>query len=80
MSKRTKRRAAERAWNPVKPCKPKSTPTARNSQHSSGPASPEGKATVSQNRRSRGLTGSFQILPAEDMLELKVLTETVYAE
>jgi hypothetical protein len=51
-----------------------------NSQHSTGPVSAEGKATVSQNRRSHGLTGSFQILPTEDMLELKVLTETVYAE
>jgi hypothetical protein len=51
-----------------------------NAQHSTGPTSPEGKATVSQNRRSHGLTGSFQILPTEDMLELKVLTESVYAE
>jgi hypothetical protein len=44
--------------------------------------SPTGRpeTTVSQNRRSHGLTGSFQILPTEDMLELKVLTETVYAE
>jgi hypothetical protein len=51
-----------------------------NAQHSTGPVTAEGKATVSQNRRSHGLTGSFQILPTEDMLELKVLTETVYAE
>jgi hypothetical protein len=51
-----------------------------NSQHSTGPVTAEGKATVSQNRRSHGLTGSFQILPTEDMLQLKVLTETVYAE
>jgi hypothetical protein len=51
-----------------------------NAQNSTGPVTAEGKATVSQNRRSHGLTGSFQLLPTEDMLELKVLTETVYAE
>jgi hypothetical protein len=51
-----------------------------NAQRSTGPTTPEGKAAVSQNRRSHGLTGSFQLLPTEDMLAFKDLTESVYAE
>jgi hypothetical protein len=38
----------------------------RNAQKSSGPASPEGKAIVSQNRTVHGLTGRFGVLAGED--------------
>jgi hypothetical protein len=65
---------------PTRPSAAQINANRANSEHSTGPVTAEGKAAVSQNRRSYGLTGSFQILPSEDMLELKVLTESVYAE
>lgn len=61
-----------------------------NAQYSSGPQSKATTAeqsstgrpetTTSQNRRSHRPTGSFQLLPFEDMLEFEILTETVHAE
>ena len=36
-----------------------------NAQNSTGPSTPEGKAKVSQNRRTHGLTGGHVILPTE---------------
>ena len=51
-----------------------------NAQHSTGPTSPEGKATVSQNRRSHGLTGKFTLLPWEDRADHNALIDSVYTE
>jgi hypothetical protein len=51
-----------------------------NAQHSTGPTSPEGKATVSQNRRSHGLTGKFTLLPWEDRADHNALIDSVYSE
>gem|GEM_PF-2166238 len=51
-----------------------------NAKLSTGPVSPEGKATVSQNRRTHGLTGCFQCLPDENPKALHELTDSVYAE
>jgi len=41
---------------------------------------PEGKAIVSQNRRTHGLAGCFQCLPDEDPDAFRELTISVYSE
>jgi len=51
-----------------------------NAKLSTGPVSPEGKATVSQNRRTHGLAGCFQFLPDEDPDAIQELSDSVYAE
>ena len=51
-----------------------------NAQLSTGPTSPEGKAIVSQNRRSHGLTGQFVLLPWEHAADHQELTAEVYDE
>jgi hypothetical protein len=112
MSKRTERRAAERAahkanrlnaqaQSPVQPAEPAektfavgatesfSESTASeaqinanraNAQHSTGPVSEAGKAKVSQNRRSHGLTGNFFLIMGEDPLDYQQFAASVYAE
>ena len=44
-----------------------------NAQHSTGPKTEEGKATVSQNNFRHGLSGRFQILPWESESEFDAL-------
>ena len=51
-----------------------------NAQLSTGPTSPEGKAIVSQNRRSHGLAGQFVLLPWEHAADHQELTAEVYNE
>lgn len=40
-----------------------------NAKNSSGPKTPEGKKTVSQNSSTHGLTGKFRVLAAENQVE-----------
>ncbi len=51
-----------------------------NSQHSSGPKSPEGKAAASQNNFRHGLTGPFLVLSWENGQEYQTLTQDLLAE
>jgi hypothetical protein len=51
-----------------------------NSRLSTGPTSSQGKATVSQNRRSHGLTGRFTILGWENVEEFQSLVQSIYEE
>jgi hypothetical protein len=44
-----------------------------NAQKSTGPSSPEGRAAVSQNRTKHELTGSFQLLPTENVAQFEEL-------
>ena len=44
-----------------------------NAQKSTGPSSPAGRAAVAQNRTKHGLTGSFQLLPTEDVDQFEEL-------
>ena len=44
----------------------KRTANRANAQHSTGPVTAEGKATVSRNSTKHGLTGSFHVLEGED--------------
>ncbi len=51
-----------------------------NSQHSTGAKTEEGKAASSQNNFRHGLSGSFQVLPSEDVAEFSALQEALIAE
>jgi hypothetical protein len=51
-----------------------------NAKQSCGPTSPEGKAAVSQNRRSHGLAGKFMLLSIENADDLQILAKSVYDE
>jgi hypothetical protein len=51
-----------------------------NAQLSTGPTSPEGKATSSQNRRTHGLAGAFCLLPWEDRTQFETLLSDLRAE
>jgi hypothetical protein len=68
------------------PPEPKSATVAQiaanrqNSQLSSGPKSPEGKAAVAQNRRSHGLAGRFLVLTWENAEDFQSLAQSVYSE
>jgi hypothetical protein len=53
---------------------------ARNAKLSTGPRTPEGKAIVSQNRTTHGLTGAHVILPGEDPKAFDALLEAYRAE
>src|SRR5579871_6341080 len=44
-----------------------------NAQKSTGPKTEEGKAKVAQNRTKHGLTGSFQLLPTENVAQFEEL-------
>jgi hypothetical protein len=44
-----------------------------NAQKSTGPRTEEGKAKVAQNRTKHGLTGSFQLLPTENVAQFEEL-------
>jgi len=51
-----------------------------NAKKSTGPTTPEGKAKVSENRRTHGLLGRFKLLPFEDIREYFDLVESVHEE
>jgi hypothetical protein len=51
-----------------------------NAKFSSGPVTRQGKATVSQNRRSHGLAGRFTVLAWENAADFQALAESVHAE
>jgi hypothetical protein len=51
-----------------------------NSQLSTGPTSAAGKATVSQNRISHGMTGQFRLLGWEDPEQFQQLVTSIYNE
>ena len=51
-----------------------------NAQKSTGATTPEGKATVSQNRRTHGLAGNFHILPWENAEDFRSLAHSIYEE
>jgi hypothetical protein len=51
-----------------------------NAKGSHGPVTPEGKAAVSQNRRSHGLAGKFILLSTENAENLQILARSVYEE
>ena len=51
-----------------------------NAKLSTGPLSIEGKAIVSQNRRTHGLAGRFTVLPWENAADYQALIESAYAE
>jgi hypothetical protein len=51
-----------------------------NATHSTGPTTAEGKATVSENRRTHGLTGRFTLLSWENASEFAQLCESLLAE
>ena len=48
-----------------------------NAQHSTGPATPEGKAVSSQNATKHGLTGSVVVLPTESRNEFHLFRAEV---
>jgi hypothetical protein len=52
----------------------------KNAQKSTGPTSAEGKAAVSRNRVSHGMTGKFSILSWEDPEQLDQLVASIYNE
>jgi len=51
-----------------------------NAKQSCGPTTLEGKAAVSQNRRSHGLAGKFMLLSIENADDLQILAKSVYDE
>ena len=51
-----------------------------NSKHSTGPASPQGKAASSQNHKSHGFTAADPVLPGEDRSEFNALFEHYKSE
>jgi hypothetical protein len=51
-----------------------------NAQKSTGATTPEGKATVSQNRRTHGLAGHFHVLPWENAEDFRELAHSIYEE
>jgi hypothetical protein len=51
-----------------------------NAKLSTGPSSPEGKAAVSQNRRSHGLSGAFTVPAWENGADFESLIKTICAE
>jgi hypothetical protein len=51
-----------------------------NSQHSTGPRTPERKAAVAQNRTTHGLTGAFRVLACEDLEDYRTLLDEYTAE
>ena len=51
-----------------------------NSQKSTGATTPEGKAAVSQNRRTHGLAGHFNLLPWENVEDFRTLADSIYRE
>jgi hypothetical protein len=51
-----------------------------NAQKSTRATTPEGKATVSQNRRTHGLAGHFQVLPWENAEDFRLLAHSIYEE
>jgi hypothetical protein len=52
----------------------------QNAQKSTGAATSEGKATVSQNRRTHGLAGHFHLLPWENAEDFRDLARSIYDE
>ncbi len=51
------------------------TANQHNAQHSTGPKTPEGKATASRNRFQHGLRGEFTILASENSEDFKALCD-----
>jgi hypothetical protein len=51
-----------------------------NAQRSTGPRSPEGKATSSRNRFTHGFCGEFTLLPHEDQRAFKTLLNNLRVE
>jgi len=51
-----------------------------NAQHSTGPTSPEGKATSSQNSLKHGLTGKTILLPGENPTEFELFCTAIVAD
>lgn len=88
MSKRTLRRAAERFARKAESATVLANSSSaaqfaanrENARLSSGPVTPEGKAVVSQNRRTHGLVGRFTVLPWECAEDFQALTLSFYAE
>jgi hypothetical protein len=66
MSNRATRRAAEREDHPISEAKLNANRA--NAEHSTGPASPEGKAKSSMNAVKTGLTGRTVLLPTDDAI------------
>ena len=52
----------------------------QNAQKSTGPITEEGKAVVSQNHMSHGMTGRFRILGWEDAEQFQQLVHSIYDE
>ena len=52
----------------------------QNAQKSTGPVTEEGKAAVSENRISHGMTGRFRILGWEDAEQFQQLVTSIYTE
>ncbi len=52
----------------------------RNSQKSTGPTSPDGKAASSRNRLSHGFASSATVMPGEDPAEFKALLDSLIDE
>ncbi len=52
----------------------------QNSQHSTGPQTPEGKAAASQNNLRHGLRGAFTLLPTENPGEFATLLNALHQE
>lgn len=88
MSKRTLRRAAERTARKADSATVQASTTSaaqltanrENAQLSRGPVTPQGKAVVSQNRRTHGLAGNFTVLPWESSEDFQLLKQAFYAE
>jgi hypothetical protein len=102
MSKRSERRAAERAQHQanriqdpaaapqscsIEETDPQPTISAAqlhanraNAQLSTGPRTTEGRAIVSQNRRTHGLLGRFMLLSGESPANYEELVQSIYEE
>jgi hypothetical protein len=52
----------------------------QNATHSTGPKTSEGKAAAARNATKRGLSGSFSVLPHEDLDEFDILLASLRDE
>jgi len=79
MSNRAERRAAERASNPNISASQLHANRA-NAQMSTGPTSPQGKATSSLNAVKTGLTGQTVLLPTDDAIIYQQHLASIFAQ